>query len=467
MLVCTGEGFLGTDGLRLPSIRGQPATRAVTIGIDVYALCGDGSLRGPHDWEVKVGNMPSDAKMVAFGNKIYLAKPNEVIIVDPIARPPFQTESIAIADIASGELLSFALTFRQLFFLIKTADGSVLWMASRDGGKARIVDTKKMAGDGPYLVSGSSAVTLLAAAGKMTIDNDGQASAVQEASSTEVALSRAVVSLNNPVDSCELIGFDGQKDVLVQVPSKGCFWFPRSTGEPLDSCFICLCELEDDSSITLDCGHAFHIDCLKACVDRSEDYVDKGQRIVFNMARCPGGCGELLRHPVFPKSKLIVDRYTKVLADTAQRAAVEYPGQKVADVIDKYLHYVCFKCHDPFWGGNKDCAAMMTEPQTAPGNLLCEQCQTDFRCSTHGREYVVYKCEYCCRPAVHLSFGYRRLCEECVKKKTTVSSPCLGSGCPLPKDHPMEHSYPIGCLLCLQPEAFDIDRIEACATEES
>lgn len=243
------------------------------------------------------------------------------------------------------------------------------------------------------------------------------------------------------------------------------------------TCAICFDDLDptDGSVVTLDCGHQFHKDCVGMALAAAEKYLPKGHRILFNMAQCPSGCGCLIRHPLLAETARIADRYSKVVADVEPRAQLEYPNEKAEHVLGSYLHYVCGTCGEPYWGGNKDCAAMMSgEADCDPKSLVCERCNTDFVCPTHQREFVVYKCAYCCNPATHFSIGRLRLCDACVdgKRKRPLlgddaAAACDADACPFAAAMPMPHrneQLAVGCWACLG-DLVDVRRVRQPSAE--
>jgi len=236
-----------------------------------------------------------------------------------------------------------------------------------------------------------------------------------------------------------------------------------SITEPCPICFDDLA-IGTGECVALDCGHVLHAECLEGCLARAEAYVPKGHRIVFNMSKCPQGCGRLVRHPVFPGSARVAARYRAVLSDVEVRAKRDYPGHAADEVMDGYLYYVCGTCGEPYWGGSKDCAAMMSgEVDVDPRLLQCHTCAYSGAgpaadpCPQHGDAFRFHKCSYCCNVASDFSLGRLWLCEACIteKRKEPVwgSEPdavaCVGTDkCPLGGHHRASNAAPVGCLVC-------------------
>ncbi|EPY26211.1 hypothetical protein AGDE_11485 [Angomonas deanei] len=235
-------------------------------------------------------------------------------------------------------------------------------------------------------------------------------------------------------------------------------WKTDDEGDEEPVCTLCFCEFEGDG-ITLDCGHCFHKDCVEQWVAKWDQFVEKAEHIVFTNAVCPGGCKHLLRHPSVPQSAKINALYKKIRLLASPILKAMGPTK----VIDDLLFYICNKCGEPFYGGEKICFRMLSsEPLKRKEDVLCDACVMDFKCKKHCRNFVLYKCQYCCNPATHRSFATRYMCDACEKrweKSEPDEIPCPGaSKCPLGGNHE-NGSFPIGCALCLPTEAIQTDKI--------
>ena len=92
-------------------------------------------------------------------------------------------------------------------------------------------------------------------------------------------------------------------------------------------------------------------------------------------------------------------------------------------------HYdfrMCGKCKQPFQAGLRQCgAAGEAEAEADAAAIKCENCQNDAKanCPKHGKEFIVWKCRYCCGNcgcpdgcnglAVFACFGYLHACKYC------------------------------------------------------
>lgn len=282
-------------------------------------------------------------------------------------------------------------------------------------------------------------------------------SEVSPVSSTFAATEDGYVEVDKT--NSTLVVSSGEHSVLPRAVAESLTLLSIPTQEPEDCCTLCFCEFEGSDGLTLDCGHRFHADCIGQWVGRWDEFRSKGNHIVFTNAVCPGGCKNLMRHPLIEQSNDIGSLFRSVSAMKNQLLRTMDPTKTEDDL----LYYICFRCKKPFYGGEKVCFRTQgSEPGKQPEDLLCEDCQHDFRCPQHGRSAVVYKCRYCCNPATHRSFGTRYLCERCNVRWTSGEPDALEcpgvATCPLGGGH-TTGSYPIGCLLCLPDSAIMVDKI--------
>lgn len=73
----------------------------------------------------------------------------------------------------------------------------------------------------------------------------------------------------------------------------------------------------------------------------------------------------------------------------------------------------------------------------------------------HGKEYIEFKCAYCCSPATYFCFGRTHFCDTCHNTrpdmvKNLVVPECLGpQRCPLRVPHlPNGQECCLGCSMC-------------------
>jgi len=95
--------------------------------------------------------------------------------------------------------------------------------------------------------------------------------------------------------------------------------------------------------------------------------------------------------------------------------------------------------------------------------LVCANCCDVLpleNCPKHGKEYIEFKCKFCCNVAQWFCWGNTHFCEPChkrqcngdyVSKYTKDKLPkCTGKNqCPLKMDHkPNGEEFALGCSLC-------------------
>merc|ERR1712196_452167 len=78
------------------------------------------------------------------------------------------------------------------------------------------------------------------------------------------------------------------------------------------------------------------------------------------------------------------------------------------------------------------------------------------KCKIHGRDYIEWKCKYCCSIAIWFCGGTTHYCDPChsnhngiLHKKKHQLPKCKGKKfCPLKIDHPHFEEFNLGCGLC-------------------
>jgi len=249
-----------------------------------------------------------------------------------------------------------------------------------------------------------------------------------------------------------------------------------------DYCMVCWTEgLINAPCIRSSCGHIFHLDCITTRIVKRWHR----PRIVFSFCLCPL-CKNWLEFP--PESDLAVkmgvykrlfnDIKTKSLErlkyerrDKDERLVTKgdaYYGKPEEYAIAIYSYYECFKCKKPYFGGLKRCEDLMQEEAKndnfKPEELVCAECSsvgiTLESCPKHGKDYIEFKCKFCCNIATWFCWGSTHFCEPCHKRQCDgdyVSKypkeklpQCSGKNqCPLKVDHKGNgHEFALGCALC-------------------
>jgi len=113
------------------------------------------------------------------------------------------------------------------------------------------------------------------------------------------------------------------------------------------------------------------------------------------------------------------------------------PEQEEA-AIDQLAYYKCFKCKQPYFGGNNVCAAANNDVKEA--ELVCSGCSDESgatTCPEHGSDFVEFKCRFCCSVATFFCFGTTHFCSAChansleltsMAKANLVQCPCRSKG---------------------------------------
>ena len=93
--------------------------------------------------------------------------------------------------------------------------------------------------------------------------------------------------------------------------------------------------------------------------------------------------------------------------------------------------------------------------------MICPNCSDVGKglkeCKKHGKDFIEFKCRYCCSLALWFCWGTTHFCEPCHKKAGKLRNismdkvpKCKGPGkCPLGGDHkPNFYEYCMGCAVC-------------------
>jgi len=243
-----------------------------------------------------------------------------------------------------------------------------------------------------------------------------------------------------------------------------------------DYCNICWVDsIGAAPSIQLACGHIFHFQCILDRIDRKWS----GARITFGFLNCPL-CKKQMAHPAVTSILAPYLQLMKVVETKAlQRLKTEgldhdkrlsepngkYFNNPSLYALDIFAYYICYKCKNPYFGGRRACeeAAREDDAKYDAKELVCGSCcaGTDgTRCNLHGRDYIEYKCKWCCDIATYFCWGTTHFCASChkrqeqgdylTKKKRSELPVCPGKDlCKLGVAHPPNgEEFPLGCAIC-------------------
>lgn len=247
-------------------------------------------------------------------------------------------------------------------------------------------------------------------------------------------------------------------------------------------CPVCAEPWASNAVIQLACGHIFHHICINQMLQNRWH----GSRITFGFMTCPL-CKSSISHPdLYEIMSQLIQLYDQIKSKALTRLQHDglFNSSDVTDpsgkyfqdptgfAMDRYAYYMCSKCQQPYFGGEGRCQESVEEVD--PSDLVCPQCADPTKnkiCSIHGAEYLLYKCRYCCSPALYHCFGTTHFCDPCHRNYTTVhgkpasslpkcpAGPCgkqlTGTVCPLGVDHPPTgEEFVIGCAMCINTRSF-------------
>eukprot|EP00753_Platysulcus_tardus_P008318 PLAT15892.1.p1 GENE.PLAT15892.1~~PLAT15892.1.p1 ORF type:complete len:615 (-),score=134.59 PLAT15892.1:135-1763(-) len=244
-----------------------------------------------------------------------------------------------------------------------------------------------------------------------------------------------------------------------------------------DFCNICWVEdLGSAPSILLACGHVFHFTCVK---NKLRGW--PGARITFKFMNCPL-CSQEIDHPLLrPILDPLRELRKTIMAKAVQRLKFEgmerderllqpgpYYRKPAAYAMDKFAYYMCSRCESPYFGGQRRCEDAAREgadgKEIEKDHLVCGSCSAPevgaSVCDVHGKDYIEFKCKFCCAIASWFCWGTTHFCDAChtrqmnndymTRKKPRELMQCAGAhSCPLKVDHPPAPSeFSLGCALC-------------------
>lgn len=84
--------------------------------------------------------------------------------------------------------------------------------------------------------------------------------------------------------------------------------------------------------------------------------------------------------------------------------------------MHSFVFQQCFKCKQPYFAGGYEC----NDPAAGTvkvKDLLCATCQPSSlgECKVHSKEFLLYKCRYCCQPSSWSCWGNTHFCNDCHK----------------------------------------------------
>lgn len=250
-------------------------------------------------------------------------------------------------------------------------------------------------------------------------------------------------------------------------------------------CNICYTEGFVNSPIVrLGCNHIFHYKCIEAKLKKK--WV--GPKITFNHGLCPQ-CNAWMEFPYNPDLQEAI-KETRALYDTIAKMAIErlkFEGlekdERLKDpnsswykkdlefALHKISYYMCYVCSKPYFAGMRECRGGPGDNNNPnreydPKDLICGAHANiagvagTSDCKTHGKDFIEYKCKFCCNISSWFCWGTTHFCEDCharqckgdyVSKYERSKLPkCPGiNKCPLKIKHSENgEEFALGCSVC-------------------
>lgn len=245
-------------------------------------------------------------------------------------------------------------------------------------------------------------------------------------------------------------------------------------------CSICYVEtLKCAPIIKLDCDHIYHHSCFKNKLKKK--WI--GPQIEFAFSQCLS-CNCIVNASNNPdiQSEItaVIELKDGILKKVAERFKLEGldKHEKILDPNSEYskdplkyglkvmVFYLCVKCHKPYFAGLKQCGDQENNRDYNPMELICGACGALDNvagspiCKTHGKDFIEYKCKFCCDIASWFCWGTTHFCESChtrqanndyVTKIPKSKLPvCPGEKeCKLKIKHPPNgEEFALGCSVC-------------------
>ena len=177
-----------------------------------------------------------------------------------------------------------------------------------------------------------------------------------------------------------------------------------------DYCSVCYVEALKDApciKMTGPCTHVVHYACALTKIESRWP----GARISFEFRTCPL-CKQNLQHPALEHAlKPIIAMEQGIVEKALQRLKFEgreqdptitqkggeFFNNPTGFAMKQYLFYQCFKCLRPYFAGGYQCVDASVQGFD-PSELICPSCQPSSveDCKIHGKDWLAYKCRYCC-----------------------------------------------------------------------
>ena len=250
-------------------------------------------------------------------------------------------------------------------------------------------------------------------------------------------------------------------------------------------CPICYTEgLGSSPIIVTSCGHYMHYQCIKKRLETK--WI--GPKITFNHCMCPS-CNKWFDIPNVPELQKMIEENKKLYESIKEMALKRLKfedldkdprltdpnspwfGKKVEFAMKRLSYYMCFVCKKPYFAGRRECGNDPNMNNDDPNkNYNPEDCVCGkdanlsgvagkTNCPKHGKDFIEYKCKFCCKIASWFCWGTTHFCEDCHKRQCNgdyVSKyskdrlpKCSKATCEVGGNHPPNgEEYALGCSIC-------------------
>ena len=280
-------------------------------------------------------------------------------------------------------------------------------------------------------------------------------------------------------------GVDGEK-ICPPCLDRDCKNFGGKLKQNKESyCSICNSERLGSSPIVVsNCGHYIHYQCAKKQLKKKWS----GPQINFNFCLCPE-CNKWLNIDTIPELQKMVREY-KTLYESIKGMALKklklekldkspkltdtnspWYGKTVEFAMRIFAYFMCSECKNPYFAGiresgnNPNINLDETNINFNPEYCICsehvdiENIKGENNCIKHGKEFIEYKCKFCCKYATWFCWGTTHFCDDCYKRQCIgdyVSQyskdkldKCKKSKCQVGGNHPLNgEEYALGCFIC-------------------
>jgi E3 ubiquitin-protein ligase MYCBP2 len=100
----------------------------------------------------------------------------------------------------------------------------------------------------------------------------------------------------------------------------------------------------------------------------------------------------------------------------------QYSGSVEAWSLDHFDFFKCFKCQKPYFAGRHECGGEVEDDEEGKDNadpegkdLVCAACSVVNvpECKKHGKDYIQFKCRFCCALSTWLCWDKTHFCSNC------------------------------------------------------